>query len=281
MTTFDFHRFTQALRCHLMVSRKSIVTLFGIGTLVMLMADLFFTRISFHDYDERVAQWGLQEVIETYQRDVEASSVFAAFFFCIAMLIGASMLFRQMKTTPQRSAFLTWPVSNLEKYVIAVLHHVVLMLLMAFAAIILADALRVLLDWSTGRVVIWSFTMPFKNISWAEWQQYWMFLTWMFYFHSLFIVGGTLFRRQQFLLTSMTIVVVSILLMMLLNQFSWDGFEMTTGTWDEKTLTYTRIYYPAFYIVCIVGNLLIAFHYWASYKLFCRMQVINNKWLNV
>jgi hypothetical protein len=27
--------------------------------------------------------------------------------------------------------------------------------------------------------------------------------------------------------------------------------------------------------------LLIAFHYWASYKLFTRMQVINNKWLNV
>jgi len=27
--------------------------------------------------------------------------------------------------------------------------------------------------------------------------------------------------------------------------------------------------------------LLVVFHYWASYKLFTRMQVINNKWLNV
>jgi hypothetical protein len=28
-------------------------------------------------------------------------------------------------------------------------------------------------------------------------------------------------------------------------------------------------------------TLLIFVHYWVSYKLFTRMQVINNKWLNV
>ena len=28
-------------------------------------------------------------------------------------------------------------------------------------------------------------------------------------------------------------------------------------------------------------TLLIFVHYWAAYKLFTRMQVINNKWLNV
>jgi hypothetical protein len=110
-----------------------------------------------------------------------------------------------------------------------------------------------------------------------------MLFAWVFYIHSLYIVGGTLFRRQQFLFTSGTIVVVGILLIMLLNQIDWNSihFDFITGTWDEKTLTYTQIFHPSFYIINSVLMLLIAFHYWVSYKLFCRMQVINNKWLNV
>ena len=111
----------------------------------------------------------------------------------------------------------------------------------------------------------------------------WWFFTFVFYVHSLYIVGGTLFRRQQFLFTSATIAVVGILLIMLLNQIDWTVFHFgfITGTWDEKTQTYTQIFHPLFYIINSAMMLLVVFHYWASYKLFTRMQVINNKWLNV
>jgi hypothetical protein len=110
-----------------------------------------------------------------------------------------------------------------------------------------------------------------------------MLFAWVFYIHSLYILGGTLFRRQQFLLTSCTIVLVAILLTMLLNQIDWNSMniEFITGTWDEKTRTYTHFFHPFFYILNTAVTLLIFVHYWASYKLFCRMQVINNKWLNV
>ena len=45
--------------------------------------------------------------------------------------------------------------------------------------------------------------------------------------------------------------------------------------------SYRAIYTPLFYFALLGGWLIIAAHYWASFKLFCRVQVINNKWLNV
>ena len=285
MKQFDFNRFGQALKCHFMVGRRTWIRLFGIYTLVMFMAGLFFTRLSFRGYTELEATMGEAGVFAVYRNAVYQTSLFGFIFFCFAMLFGASYLFNHMKTTPQRSAYLTWPVSNLEKYVIAFLHNVVLMAVITVVAYVLADALRVLVDWLTGRVIIWG-RMSFNTASSPadeDWRLVWMAVTWPCYIHSLYILGGTLFRRQQFLLTSITISVVSILLTIILNQIDWSGvhIDFITGYWDEKTNTYIKTFHPLFYIVNIVGCLLIIFHYWASYKLFTRMQVINNKWLNV
>ena len=287
MKNFDLHRFSQALKCQFRVERKTWIRLFGIFTLVMFMANLFFTRVQGNSFSLMVENWGMEQAVRQYNHYVESTVAFGMFFFAIAMLFGATNMFSQMKDTRKRSAYLLWPVSNLEKYVVSFLLSVLLMAVLSFGAYMLADALRVLVDWLSGRVVIWGIPKlaePFaKNAAFEEWQPAWMLLVWSFYVHSLYIVGGTLFRRQQFLFTSGTIVVVGILMIMLLNQIDWTGFhfDFITGTWDEKTLTYTETFHPAFYIMNSAMMLLIAFHYWASYKLFCRMQVINNKWLNV
>ena len=151
-------------------------------------------------------------------------------------------------------------------------------------AYMLADVLRVFVDWVTGRVIILGvpilFTQVFCQAAFDHWQMVWWLFTFVFYVHSLYIVGGTLFRRQQFLFTSATIAVVGILLIIILNQIHPD-WEFISGTWDEKTETYNQIFHPFFYILNTTLCALIVFHYWASYKLFTRMQVINNKWLNV
>jgi len=290
MSTFNTTRFSQALKCQFLVLRKTWIRLFGIFTLVMFMANLFFTRVADSGYSHWADNYP-SELLFHYSRIVEQTSVFGIVFFCFAMLFTASGMFSQMKDTRKRSAYLLWPVSNLEKYVVSVLISVVMMLFLTIGAFILADVLRVLVDWLTGRIVVWGFTMPVMGRdgehpwgAFQDWHGVWMVLVWAFYIHSLYILGGTLFRRQQFLFTSGTIVVVGILLVMLLNQIDyWTvfHFEFITGTWDEKTQTYTKIFHPLFYIINSAMMLLIVFHYWASYKIFTRMQVINNKWLNV
>ena len=286
MNTFNYNRFSQALKCQFMVTRKWWMVVFGIYTFVLLMANLFFTRLQ-TNYNNIVENWPM-EIYSYYNRHVEQTVAFGIFFFCVAMLYGISSMFSQMKDTRKRSAYLLWPVSNLEKYIISFLLYFGLMLVLTVSAYLLADTLRVFIDWVTGRVVIWGvpklsdpFTAP--DGPFEYWQMVWMLFAWVFYTHSLYTLGGTLFRRQQFLFTSGTIVVTVILLTIILNQIDWDSahFEFITGTWDEKTSTYTHIFHPSFYIINSVVSLFMVFNYWASYKVFTRMQVINNKWLNI
>ncbi len=284
MSTFNTTRFGQALKCQFLVLRKTWIRLFGIFTLVMFMANLFFTRVNGVKYDDMVSQWPMEDVIIHYGNYVGSTTGFGVIFFCFSMLFGASFLFAGMKDTRKRSAFLLWPVSNLEKYIISLLLSILWLAVITIGAYLLADALRVFIDWVTGRVVIWGLPKIIDGVfgpaPFEYWQTAWMLFAWVFYIHSLYIVGGTLFRRQQFLLTSATIAVVSILLVMILNQIN-PQINFITGNWDMKTETYTQIFHPFFYILNTTLCLLIVFHYWASYKLFTRMQVINNKWLNV
>ena len=284
MSTFNTTRFSQALKCQFLVLRKTWIRLFGIFTLVMFMADLFFTRVNGVKYDDMVSQWPMEDVIIHYGNYVGSTTGFGVIFFCFSMLFGASFLFAGMKDTRKRSAFLLWPVSNLEKYIISLLLSILWLAVITIGAYLLADTLRVFIDWVTGRVVIWGLPKIIDGVfgpaAFEYWQIAWMLFAWVFYIHSLYIVGGTLFRRQQFLLTSATIAVFGILLVMILNQINLQ-IDFITGSWDEKTETYNQVFHPFFYVLNTTLCLLIVFHYWASYKLFTRMQVINNKWLNV
>ena len=287
MSTFNYNRFSQALKCHFLVERKTWIRLFSIFTLVMFFADMFWTRVQGTSYNDMLEQWSYDDFFSMYNHYVEQTVFFGIIFFCFSMLFGATGMFSQMKDTRKRSAYLLWPVSNLEKYVVSFLLSFGIMAILTFGAYALADTLRVFIDWLTGRVIIWGIPKlaePFqKDAAFDTWQITWMFFTWVFYIHSLYIVGGTLFRRQQFLLTSATIVVVAILLTIILNQINWDNVQIDfiRTTWDEKTQTYNQTFYPFFYILNTVVTLLIPIHYWISYKLFTRMQVINNKWLNI
>ena len=292
MENFNINRFGQALKCHFLVSRKSWIRLFGIYTLVMFVANLFFTRLSGMGYSRMVERYQGEVLLQEYGDLVYQTTGFCMIFFGFAMLFGASYLFPQMKDTRKRSAYLLWPVSNSEKYIISLLHSIILMAILTVVAIIAADALRVLVDAITGRVIVWGVPLYGKYFSSGrEWQEMLMVVTWMFYFHSLYIIGGTLFRRFQFLSTSITIATVVILLMILFSQIGWDNIDFdlwyyeTTGEvyqYDGKTYdVWHAVYNPRFYFAILGGWLIIAAHYWASFKLFCRMQVINNKWLNV
>ncbi|UKK54002.1 hypothetical protein [Prevotella sp. E2-28] len=293
MENFNITRFGQALKCHFLVSRKSWIRILGIYTLVLFFANLFITRVAGSSYSTMEQIYSAEDLLSEYTFVVKGTISFGMVFFCFAMLFGASYLFSQMKDTRKRSAYLLWPVSNGEKYIISLLHSIILMAVITVVSIVAADALRVLIDVITGRVMVWGvpFYIDFFS-SGIDWQSVLMLITWMFYIHSLFIVGGTLFRRFQFLSTSAVILIVVILLAIVINQtelynidfhfVEYEQGEILQQLPDGSTYySYRTIYTPRFYFALLGGWLIIAAHYWASFKLFCRMQVINNKWLNV
>ena len=57
MENFNINRFGQALKCHFLVSRKSWIRIFGIYTLVMFVANLFFTRVAGWSYSKMECSW--------------------------------------------------------------------------------------------------------------------------------------------------------------------------------------------------------------------------------
>jgi len=293
MENFNITRFGQALKCHFLVSRKSWIRIFGIYTLVMFFANLFITRVAGSSYSKMEQIYSAEDLLSEYTFVVKGTISFGMVFFCFAMLFGASYLFSQMKDTRKRSAYLLWPVSNGEKYIISLLHSIILMAVITVVSIVAADALRVLIDAITGRVMVWGVPLYIDSFSSAlDWQSVLMLITWMFYIHSLFIVGGTLFRRFQFLSTSAVILIVVILLAIVINQTELYNIDFHFIEYEQGEIlqqlpdgsayySYRTIYTPRFYFALLGGWLIIAAHYWASFKLFCRMQVINNKWLNV
>ncbi len=282
MKNFDSNRFSLALKCQFMVQLRSWIRLFGVYTLVQLMSGIFFTRVNNNNYQLWLDNgWSMDDILRTYGRQVEQAAIFGFVFFCFAMLFGACYIFKQMKDTKSRSAYLMWPVSNLEKFAVALVLNILWMAVIAIAAFILADVLRVLVDLLTGRVILWAIPDYFKIFVLPIVQHtkvpsgtiiLWIYLL-FFYVHSLYVVGGSLFRKNQFLMTSISILILSYGFGILVNLlFEW--LEVKNGLdVDNDEIIMDMI---NFVILCLT-----VFHYWLSYKLFTRMQVINNKWLNV
>ena len=281
MSTFNITRFGQALKCQYMNSRKDWMLVFGIYFIALSFLNILFVRsTSFDggDYHDVVAKHGVAYMEDAYPILIKGIAVFDIIFFGIGMLFCASFLFYHLKKKPWCSAYLMWPASNLEKYLVSLVLNVVMAAIGTIICIVIADALRVLVDALSGRIVVWAIPMIFdlKTLNLNPLIAWGPFLSEILLIHAAYILGGTLFRKQQFVLTTIAIVIIGYIMV-----FTWHSPVIDNANLfdlDEKGKSVPNAW---FYVVSIGGYLLTALCYWLSYKIFCRMQVINNKWLNV
>ena len=281
MSTFNITRFGQALKCQYMNSRKDWMLVFGIYFIALSFLNILFVRSSSFDggdYHDVVAKHGVAYMEDAYPILIKGIAVFDVIFFGIGMLFCASFLFYHLKKKPWCSADLMWPASNLEKYLVSLVLNVVMAAIGTIICVIIADALRVLVDALSGRIVVWAIPMIFdlKTFNLNPLIACGPFLSEILLIHAAYILGGTLFRKQQFVLTTIAIVIIGYIMV-----FTWHSPVIDNANLfdlDEKGKSVPNAW---FYVVSIGGYLLTALCYWLSYKIFCRMQVINNKWLNV
>ena len=281
MSTFNITRFGQALKCQYMNSRKDWMLVFGIYFIALSFLNILFVRsTSFDggDYHDVVAKHGVAYMEDAYPILIKGIAVFDVIFFGIGMLFCASFLFYHLKKKLWCSAYLMWPASNLEKYLVSLVLNVVMAAIGTIICVIIADALRVLVDALSGRIVVWAIPMIFdlKTFNLNPLIACGPFLSEILLIHAAYILGGTLFRKQQFVLTTIAIVIIGYIMV-----FTWHSPVIDNANLfdlDEKGKSVPNAW---FYVVSIGGYLLTALCYWLSYKIFCRMQVINNKWLNV
>ena len=181
----------------------------------------------------------------------------------------ASGILGNADTKEKRTMMLMLPAENSEKYLARIVYVIVIIPLCIAAAFVIATLLRILLQVVLGHdVIVTGFSTMFNESDNTVIES----LIGYVYMLSLFVLGGTLFRKHPFIWTWVSIISFAIILGIIISGIIW----MTNGGRVHVTSFETNNW-----IVDVVFCILTVFNCWMSYRLFCRLQTTQHKWFNV
>ena len=280
----DFHRLAMVLRWDALSNWKKYVR----STLGL--AFVFSFICIFYQFNWRSNGYvTYNDVKDLYLGNVSGMFMFISFiifFFC------GSRIFINMKTKASRSLFLMLPATNMEKFTSRLLYTVLGTSLMIVASWMIADIIQFvfslfLTPGMQGSLVGTAFEELFlknnfdsshfvvRNGTSVLRQTFpvGMFLLSLTIFtHSFFTLGGTVFRKSATLLTICSSFILMFLMALISSFVDDDVLVHFVQSMQPNTFGWLMVN---------VFLLLSVFNYWASYKLFTHMQIINNKWFNV
>ena len=287
--TFDLHRFGMVLRWDLLTNRKSyFCSIAGLAIgIIMLSIPMLYNFPS-----SRVIRAG-GDLSDYYRCSIVGflAAIVILFFF-----ISACNIFSNMKTKLQRESFMMLPANNLEKYAARFLMMSVGSILMMLIATLVADFVQFILSFFMtpgyhASIIGSSLSQIYKiatiggnnPISILAWHEKidaallgWSFLIMIY---SFCLLGGTFFRKQPLILTAVSGIIIFMIIGYCgskLEDWGVFGVHYYENYYSQApTLSMTTIFWSVVFLA------LAAFNYWASYKLFTRMQVICNKWINI
>ena len=286
--TFDLHRFGMVLRWDLLTNWKGYfnrIAGLAIGIILLSISMLY----SFpHSYFIEEGDLG-----NYYECRMTG---FLAAIYILLIFVSASNIFGNMKTKLQRESFLMLPANNLEKYAARFLMMSVGSILMMLIATLIADFVQFVFSFFMtpgyhASIIGSSLSQIYKiatiggnnPISILAWHEKidaallgWSFLIMIY---SFCLLGGTFFRKQPLILTAVSGIIIFMIIGYCgskLEDWGVFGVHYYENYYSQApTLSMTTIFWSVVFLA------LAAFNYWASYKLFTRMQVICNKWINI
>lgn len=286
--TFDLHRFGMVLRWDLLTNWKSyLYSIAGLAIgIIMLSISMLYTFP--HSY--YIVEGGdLSNYYECRMTGFLAAIVILFFF------ISACNIFSNMKTKLQRESFLMLPANNLEKYAARFLMASVGSILIMVIATLIGDFVQFVLSFfmtpGYHASIIGSFLSQIYEaatdtgnnpISILAWHKNidgalvgWSFLIMIY---SFTLLGGTFFRKQPIILTAVSGIIIFMIIGYCGRKLEeWGAFDFYTHINYDNPVTSLclAIFWSVVFLALAAGSL------WASYKLFTRMQVICNKWINI
>ena len=285
--TFDLHRFGMVLRWDLLTNWKGYfnrIAGLAIGIILLSISMLY----SFpHSYFIEEGDLG-----NYYECRMTG---FLAAIYILLIFVSASNIFGNMKTKLQRESFLMLPANNLEKYAARFLMMSVGSILTMLIATLIADFVQFVLSFFMtpgyhASIIGSSLSQIYKAatdagnnpISILAWQYKidaailgWSFLTMIY---SFCLLGGTFFRKQPIILTAVSGIIIFMIIGYCGSKLEeWGAFDFFTHlNYDNpSTSLCMAIFWSVIFLALAAGSL------WASYKIFTRMQVICNKWINM
>lgn len=286
--TFDLHRFGMVLRWDLLTNWKDyFYRTAGLAICIILLS---ISMLYSFPHSHFIVEGG--DLSNYYECRMTG---FLAAIFILLFFVSASNIFGNMKTKLQRESFLMLPANNLEKYAARFLMMSIGSIIMMMIATLIADFVQFVFSFfmTPGHhtsIIGCFISQIYKTasnscnnpISILAGQCKidaallgWSFLI-MIYFFCL--LGGTFFRKQPIILTAVSGIIIFMIIGYCGSKLEdWGAFDSFTHlNYDNPG---TSLCIAIFWSVVFLA--LAAFSLWASYKLFTRMQVICNKWINI
>ena len=276
-TTFDINRFMNLLKYEIFTESKG----FARGAIGLTVGLAFYFMANL--YFERGLLMETPLAFNNFYGNLAGVALFVG--FALMMVAGCS-IFKNLLSKQNRITFLSLPASNLEKYISRFIWVNVGYAIMFVIAVIFADLLLALFSLMLGLGVHGSVTVTlFAELFESKTVLYSRILnpgyfsvmvcTIMLFMQSSWTLLGTLFRKNAWLWTLCIQVILGTSWVMAIS--GPDSFLSQLWLSFHSTLGHDLF----FWIHVIFGLAASALMYWGSYRIFCRMQVINNKWLNV
>ncbi len=276
----DFHRLAMVLRWDALSNWKKYVR----NTLGL--AFVFSFICIWYQFNMRSNGYvTYHDVKDLYLGNVSGLFMFISFiifFFC------GSRIFINMKTKASRSLFLMLPATNMEKFISRLLYTVLGTSLMIVASWMIADIIQFvfslfLTPGMQGSIVGTVFEELFLKDNFDSSHfivrngtsvlgQTFPVVSLTIFTHSFFTLGGTVFRKSATLLTICSSFILMFLTALISSFVDADVLRHLDQSIEPNTFGWLMV---------MVLLLLSAFNYWAAYKLFTHMQIINNKWFNI
>ena len=217
----------------------------------------------------------------------------------IAFILYASFIMKIMQRKESRLSYLMLPATMLEKFVARGLFITVILFLMVILATLLAEVVHWLFmpmfDLSDElKICVWPEAWgsilhdinPFQTMkrlaSDGEFYDrtlfalYMMMYSLVFWWHSLYVLGGNIWHKWSWVKTTSALIVISLLMVWTGINFNWvsNAFEGLDKFVDNHDWFDEQVFCG---FLASVFFIFTALNWWLSYKLFTRSQVIQPK----
>lgn len=278
METFNIQRFGNVCTRLVMLKKREYFNIFLAITLFVALSCIFACNPFSGEAKETL------EYAYSFFQVVGSIYVFAV----VLIIVNGANIIRDLKTKQQRIDELVLPATNLEKFTARVLASTVLVLILVAAGIVAGDILQMLINMllhkgTFGSISLYAtkqmYSMMETNILAIENVAHkpirFMFVLTLISSNAFYLLGGMLFRKTAWLKTTLAVIVISIAL-----------FSMFVG-YAYVVYGYTNyvVYMPEwmqeswFNITLLIVQTCACYYF--AYRIYCRLQAINTRWLNI
>ena len=274
MSNFDIRRFAKTARWQCGMSLKSVLS-FAAGLSFGYLFPMFGWLYPYLKGEKMIDEGRLLHTVEL-----------CTLVYLVVIIIAGTWIFADMKTKEQRIKVKMLPATDLEKYIVRWLGITLGAMVMGIVSYCVADALRMLtclvagvdcLQCTIPDFIRLLFTngddTPVNQINSAAFNQgiYFLATGWVMWAQSLYVLGGTLLRRYQFVAVTVVHIVLFIAFAAVISGARVDVEQAVTNIYNNT----------AFYALGTLFMAVAVANWWLSYRVFRRMQVVNNKWINL